>query len=390
MARGFLEMKIVRTYKYKLKPSKSVVAKFERWLDVCRELYNAGLQERRDAWQLERKNVSFYDQSRQLPQIKELREDVAEVQSQVLQNILRRLDKTFQAFFRRTKTGEKAGFPRFKSEKRFNSFTYPQRQGTFNLSGNLLTISKIGSVRLYLSREVIGNIRTCTIKREISDWFVYFVAESESESMPKTNKRVGIDMGIENFATLSDGTQIENPRFFEGFQKKMRVTQRKLARRQKNSKRRKQIVIQLGNLHTKIRNSRNDFQHKISNSLIRKFDLIVIEDLNTKAMSKGIFAKQINDVAWSSFFQKLLYKAESADKKVIKVNPNGTSQTCICGQRVEKILRVRWHQCSNCGLSCHRDIVSAQVILKLGLGNSLKDVTYWVAESVSLETVCFI
>lgn len=382
-------MKVVRAYKYKLKPSKSVIAKFQRWLSICREVYNAGLQERRDAWKLERKNISFYDQSRQLPQIKEIREDVLEVHAQVLQNVLNRLDKTFQAFFRRVKNSEKAGYPRFKGENRFSSFTYPQMKWGFRIEGNKLHLSKIGSVRIKLHREITGNIKTCTVKREISGWFVIFVVEINSEMLPKANNQIGIDVGIENFLTLSDGTQIKNPRFFEVLQKKIRVAQRRISRRRKGSTGRRKAIMQLGKLHKKTKNSRSDFQHKISRSLINKFDLIAIENLNIKAMSRGLFAKQINDVAWGSFFQKLLYKAESAGRKVIKVNPYGTSQTCTCGQRVEKTINVRWHQCLNCGLSCHRDIVSAQVILKLGLGNNLKDITYRVTESVSLETVCF-
>jgi putative transposase len=372
MARGFLAMKVVRAYKYKLKPSKSVIAKFEHWLSICRELYNAGLQERRDAWKLERKNISYCEQSKQLPQIKEIREDVSEVYSQVLQNVLKSLDRNFQAFFKRIENGEKAGYPRFKNENRFNSFTYPQMRRVFKLVGNKLTIAKIGSVRLHLSREIVGEIKTCTIKRESSGWFVIFVIESDSDTLPKTNKQIGIDVGIENFLTLSDGTQIKNSRFFEQLQKKIRVAQRRVSRRRKNSNRRRKAVIQLKKLYAKVRNSRNDFQHKISRSLINEFDLIAIENLNVEAMSRSLFAKQLNDVAWGNFFQKLLYKAESAGRKVVKVNPNGTSQTCICGQRVEKTLSIRWHQCSNCGLSCHRDIVSAQIILNRAVGQTVK------------------
>lgn len=365
-------MKVVRAYKYKLKPSKSIVAKFEQWLSICRELYNAGLQERRGAWQLERKNISYYDQSIQLPQVKEIREDVLEVQAQVLQNVLKRLDKTFQAFFRRVKNGEKAGYPRYKGENRFNSFTYPQMKRVFKIEGNKLTLAKIGSVRLYLSQEIIGEIKTCTIKRESSGWFVIFTVEKESRTLPKTNRQIGIDVGIENFATLSDGTQIENSRFFEQLQKKVRVAQRRVSRRHRKSNQRRKAVVQLRKLYEKIRNSRNDFQHKVSRSLINKFDLIAIENLNIAGMSKGILAKQIGDVAWGDFFQKLIYKAESAGRKVVKVNPNGTSQTCICGHRVEKTLKERWHECSSCGLSCHRDIVSAQVILNRAVGQTVK------------------
>lgn len=377
-------MKIVRMYKFKIrKPSKKVVQTFEQTLALCGELYNAALQERRDAWKLSSKSVVFVEQCRQLPEIKKIREDLAQVQSQVLQNVLRRLSRTFDNFFRRKQNGEKSGFPRFKSQNRYNSFTYPQMKNAFWLNGDVLQLSKIGKVRLHLSREIKGTIKTCTIKREISGWFVFFAVERESETLPKTNKQIGIDVGIENFLTLSDGTQIENPRFFERLQKKTRVAQRRISRRQKNSNRRRKAVIQLGKLHKRIKNSRSDFQHKISRSLVNEFDLIAIEDLNVLAMSKGFLAKQISDVAWGNFFRKLLYKAESAGRRVVKVNPSGTSQTCICGQRVEKTLSVRWHKCSKCNLSCHRDIVSAQVILNRAVGQTVK------ALSKSVELLAF-
>lgn len=380
-------MPIVRAYKYKLKPSKSVIAKFEQWLSICRELYNAGLQERRDAWQFERKSISFYEQSKQLPQIKEIREDVLEVQSQVLQNILRRLDRTFQAFFRRIKKGEKAGYPRFKGINKFDSFTYPQMKGTFRLEGNKLYLGKIGSVKVRLHREITGNIKTCTIKQEVSGWFAIFTVEVENEILQKTNQCIGVDVGIENFLTLSDGRQIKNFKYYESTQKKLRVAQRRVSRRRKNSSGRRKAVIQLRKIHQKIKDQRKDYGHKVSTWLIQNYDLIAIENLNILGMSKGFLSKQILDVAWSSFFQKLLYKAESADRKVIKVNPNGTSQTCVCGELNRKKLSTRWHHCLACGYSVHRDVNSAQVILKLGLGSSLKDKTYRVADSVSLKTV---
>jgi putative transposase len=142
-------------------------------------------------------------------------------------------------------------------------------------------------------------------------------------------------------------------------------------------------------IHAKIRNQRNDFQHQASRLLVDSYDLIAIEDLNIKGLSKGILAKQVHDVAWKSFFNKLAYKAESADKQLIKVNPNGTSQTCVCGERVEKTLATRWHHCLKCGLSEHRDIVSSKIILNRALGLSVKDVTYAVRQSVSLEAACF-
>jgi len=377
--------KIIRkSFKFRIYPSRAQTLILENTLDLCRELYNAALQERRDAWNLNETSISYFDQQNQLPEIKKIREDLKSVYSQVLCDVLKRCEKSFDGFFRRAKLKQKAGFPRFKGESGFDSFCYAQ--SGFSLDENKLKLSKIGKIKVKLSREIIGKVKTCTIKREVGKWFVVFSVETFAEILPKTKEQIGIDAGIENFITLSDGTQIENFRFFERTQKKLRVAQRTVSRRKKYSNSWKKAKTQVSKIHAKIRNQRNDFQHKISTNLVKDFDLIAIEKLNISGMSKGIFSKQIHDVAWSNFFSMLRYKAECADKKLVEVNPNGTSQTCICGERVEKKLNIRTHHCDKCGYKNHRDIVSAQVILKLGLGHSLKDLTYLSRESVSLES----
>jgi len=376
----------VKAFKFKIiRPSKEIVAKFVQILSLCRELYNAGLQERRDAYKLNQISISYQDQQNQLPEIKTIRDDLSNVYSQVLQDALKRLDKTFKAFFSRVKKSEKAGFPRFKGENRYESFTFPQATGGFRLEGNKLFLSKIGKVKIRLSQMMVGRVKTCTIKREVSGWFVIFTVETEQELLPKTNQTIGIDVGIENFLTLSDGTQIENFKYFEASQKQLRLVQRSVSRKKKGSHSRRKAVLRLKKIHQKIKHQRKDFAHKISTCLVKEFDVIAIEDLNILGMSKGILAKQIHDVAWNDFFQKLTYKAENAGKKLIKVNPNGTSQTCICGGRVEKTLAQRQHHCVQCGYSNHRDIVSAQVILKRAVGQTVKAKTYAVGQSVALE-----
>jgi len=377
--------KVIRkSFKFRIYPTKSQVEKLEMTLDLCRELYNAALQERRDAWKLNRISVSYFDQQNQLPEIKKFRNDLKGVHSQILQDVLKRVDKTYKSYFERKQKGIKAGCPHFKGENRFNSFCYAQ--SGFSLDENKLTLSKIGKVKIKLSRDVIGKVKTCTIKSEAEKWFVIFSVETFAEVLPKTNKQIGIDAGIESFMTLSDGTQIENFRFYESAQKKIRLAQRRVSRREKYSNRWKKVQAQVSIIHAKIKNQRNDFQHKVSTQLVKYFDLIAIEKLNVLGMSKGILSKQITDVAWSGFFEMLRYKAECADKKLIEVNPSGTSQICICGEKVEKTLKIRTHHCDKCGYENHRDIVSAQVILKLGLGHSLKDITYLGGESVSLES----
>jgi putative transposase len=373
----------MKAYKFKLKVSKTIKRKLEETLSVCCEIYNAALQERRDAWQLNRISINYHAQSAQLPEIKLIRDDVNGIYSQILQDVLRRVSKTFDAFFARVMRGDKAGFPRFKSVSRFDSFCFPQ--SGFKLVGDKLTLSKIGSLKLRLSRTIEGRVKTCTIKREASGWFVIFTAEDAPKLLPKTGKQIGLDVGIESFVTLSDGSAIDNFKYYETSVKQLRRAQRRVSRRKKGSKGRIKAIVFLQKIHEKIHRQRTDFQHKISTNLVKEFDLIAVEALNIKGMSRGILSKQIYDVAWRSFFSKLKYKAENAGRELIEVNPSGTSQTCVCGATVKKDLSVRWHCCKVCGLSEHRDSVSAKIILSRA-GQTRKDVTYALTQSVFLES----
>lgn len=357
---------ISKSFKFRIcEPSKIVQANLEQTLNLCRNLYNAALQERRDAYKLNRISLNYYDQANQLKEIKQTNSEYKDIHSQVLQDVLKRLDKTFKAFYSRAKQG-KAGFPRFKSVNRYDSFCFPQ--SGFSLTGDKLTLSKIGKVKIKLSRKIQGKIKTCQIKREINKWFVIFTVETTAEPLPKTGESVGIDMGIESFATLSNGTQIDNWKYYESAQKELRRAQRSVSRKKKGSNNRKKAVLKLRKIHQKIKNRRADFQHKVSTMLVQNYDVICIEKLNILGMSKGILSKQIHDASWSSFFGMLRYKAENADKRLIEVNPNWTSQDCsACGERVKKGLSVRVHHCSNCGLKIHRDTNAAINILSAGI-----------------------
>lgn len=346
----------MKAYKYKLKVSKAVAAKFESTLSVCRELYNAALQERRDAWKVARESVNFARQSAQLPHIKGERADVADVYAQVLQDTLRRVDKTFQAFFRRVKAGQKAGYPRFKGARRYDSFTYPQ--GGFKLDGDKLTLSKIGSVRVRLSRPVEGRVKTCTVKREADGWFVVFaVEENQCRYFPKTGAGVGVDVGLENFATLSTGEAVANPEYLRKAERALKKAQRKVSRRKRGGNRRRKAVALLAKRHLKVKRQRLDFFHKLSLRLIREFDSVAFEELNIKGMMMNhSLAKSISDAAWATFISIHTAKAENAGRHVVKVPAQYTSQDCSgCGARVLKSLAVREHRCAACGLVLHRD-----------------------------------
>lgn len=353
----------MKALKYKLKTNKKFVRACERTLDVCRELYNASIQERRDAWQINHVSISYALQSAQLPAIKAERQDVKDVYAQVLQDTIRRSDRAFSAFFRRVKAGETPGFPRFKGKDRYDSFTYPQ--DGFKVEGDKLHLSKIGSCRMRLSRPIEGKIKTCTIKRECDGWYVIFTVENDPlPPLPATGEFVGIDMGLESFATLSTGEQVENPRFLRQSEDALAKAQRKLSTKKRgSSKRRKQKKI-VSQIHRKIQNQRKDHAHKLSNDLIERFDIIAVENLNVKGLQRSNLAKSISDASWSTFTGILSYKAEEAGRKIVFVDPKYTSQDCSrCGHRETKELSVRIHDCSRCGLVLHLDHNAAINIL---------------------------
>jgi putative transposase len=207
------------------------------------------------------------------------------------------------------------------------------------------------------------------VKREADKWYACFNVECQSKPLPQSTEEIGLDVGLSAFATLSDGTEIENPRHYREAQAKLRRAQRKVARRKRGSHNRQKATLELQRTHAHIRNQRADFHHKVARTMVNRYGLIAVEDLNVKGLASGFLAKSVNDAGWSSFITKLADKAAEAGRVLVKVDPRGTSQTCLCGAHVPKTLKLRWHQCGECGLSAPRDHVSAQLIL--GLGRSL-------------------
>ena len=259
---------MLKAFKFRIFPGRSQTTKLEHTLEVCRELYNAALSERRNAWKLARISITYLDQQNVLPEIKAIREDVAGLHSQVLQDVLRRLDKTFKAFFTRIRKGAKAGFPRFKGKNRYNSFTFAQ--SGFALQGNKLQLSKLGSFKIKWHRALVGKIKTLTItKSSTGKWFACFSVETNEEILEPNNQSVGIDVGIKSFAVFSDGTEIDNPKFFRFDEKDLAKAQRK-----RNRKRAAKI-------HERIKNRRHNFCHQVSRYLVKNFDVIVFEKLKT-------------------------------------------------------------------------------------------------------------
>ena len=358
------------TYKYRLYPNKTQRQLLVNTLESCRVLYNCALEQRKTAYKQFKISLNYNTQAKELKTLKKYVSEYKEIYSQVLQNVLLRLDDAFKKFFDRVKSGEKPGYPRFKGRGWYDSFTYPQ--SGFSLSDNRkgnqkLRLSKIGKVTVRLHRAIKGNIKTCMIKRELDKWHVCFACETKPEILPKTYKDAGIDVGIEKFAALSDGALIKNPQFLRESEAKLKYEQRKLSRKKKGSNSRKKQKHKLAKLHCKIKNRRNNFLHIESRKLVRSYDVIVFEDLRIKNMVKNHYlAKSISDASWAKFIKYVSYKAESAGKKVIFVNPRNTSQICSnCGAMVKKSLSVRVHKCP-CGLEIDRDINAAINILRAG------------------------
>jgi putative transposase len=358
-----------KTYKYKLRPTPAQERELEHVVILCRQLYNVALEQRITAWQRCRISVSRYQQEAELKDIRAEFPEYAAIHSHVLQDVLSRLDKTYQAFFRRVQRGEKAGFPRFKGRERFHSFTYKEYGNRARLDNGFLVLSKIGRIAVRWSRPVDGTRKTVTVCREADGWYVTIsCAEVPMQQLPLTGQQTGIDLGLESFATLANGEHIANPRIYRRAERHLRRAQRRVSRRVKGSHRRRKAVALLARAHQRVRRTRTDFHHKTALALVRAYDTIYHEDLQTANLLRNHhLAKSIADAGWSAFLRILSCKAAEAGKTVVAVPPAFTSQACSgCGVLVHKGLSVRWHACPECGTSLHRDHNAARNILHLG------------------------
>ena len=360
-----------KTFKYRIFPTHVQATKLNKTLDSCRWLYNHFLEERKNAWEAEKKSISRYVQVNSLPILKAGQPFLQDVFSQCLQEIAVRLDLAFRAFFRRAKAGEKPGYPRFRGKFRYDSFTYPQ--SGFKLLKNVVQLSKIGSIRIKLHRPVEGQIKTCTVRRNpTGKWFVSFTCDIEYVPAEQPiQPTIGIDMGLESFATLSNGEKIENPRFFRQEEDALKKAQRKLSKQEKRTKARTKARKVVVRVYERINWKRHNFAHQESRKLVNRFNTICIEDLSINNMMKDNFRclnKSISDAAWRQFLEYLRYKAEYAGAQCIRVNPAYTSQICsVCGNRHKLELSQRIYHCPACGFSVDRDINAAINILSLGI-----------------------
>ncbi len=380
-----------KAYKYRIYPTKKQAHLLNEQLALCAELYNAALQERRDAYKLCGKSITFIQQSAQLPDIKETRPEYEAIYSQVLQEVLHRVDKAFQAFFRRVKAGQPPGYPRFKSRFRYDSLTYPQSGFGIDEQGKL-ALSKIGHLKMVQHRPCKGVVKTCSsIRSATGKWYVVFSCdEVEPDPVPPSEEHVGIDVGLKAFAYLSDGSHIDNPRFFRQEEKALAKAQRNLSKGAKGTPERAKRRQVVARIHERIRWRRENFVQQESRRLVDRFGLIAVEALVVRnlvkrptpkqdeetgqyvpngASSKSGLNKSIVDAAWSAFFSALSAKVEETGRTVIKVPPAYTTQACHdCGHRQEMPMSVRVYACEQCGVLRDRDHNASLNILQTALG----------------------
>jgi putative transposase len=361
------------TFKYRLKPTQAQRRQLEQTLELCRWVYNETLATRKNAYEQRGESVSLYGTQKLLPTWKEAKPELKQAHSQVLQNVQMRVDLAYQAFFRRVKAGEKPGYPRFKGYGWYDSITYPQYGNGVSLEDHTLRLSKIGDVRVVMHRPIEGMIKTVTVQRSAGKWYACISCEVEPRPLPVSSEVVGVDLGLKTFAVLSTGDQIERQRWMKQDTKDITRLQRKKEQYPKGSPERRKVIVALNHAYQRSNNRRNDFAHQESRKLVNRFGLMVFEKLDIQDMQGNgnrIVNRGIADVAWARFVQYTAYKAESAGRGVVLVNPRGTTQMCSgCGKIVPKDLSVRLHDCPHCGLKLDRDLNAALNILARGLAS---------------------
>ena len=376
---------MIRSYRFPLRPTKAQSRDLGTMLSAHRFLWNRCLSMRQLAWDF-KCSVTYSEQSSWFKTERGTNNWFRAMEFTSAQATMRRLDRSFKAFFAGCKgTGPKRGHPKFKRPDELDSVEFPKVGSGIQLSKDLrrAKIRWVGRVRLHAYRDIKGEVRTLRIKREGTKWFLIVCCDvGEPVGEPSLNPAVGIDVGLESFATLSNGEQVPNPRFLKAALPALRRASRTLERRTKRdkdrrvfgrqSRRRDRAKAALRRIHGKVRNQRSDFVHKVSRDLVRRFGTIAVERLQISNMlGSHRLARSISDAAWRRCLEATRYKSEESLVAFAEVDPRGTSQLCSgCGLKVPKGLSVRLHQCPHCGLVLHRDVNAARNILSRALART--------------------
>jgi putative transposase len=381
------------SYQYKLRPTKQQKVEIDRWLSMLCAQYNYLLASRFNWYEQNRcpinacplvcylpelrDNPDYYSQKKTLPSLKKTHPWYGDIYSQVLQDVVKRVKATFDRFLGGDKNGKRSGRPRRKSPDRYRTLTYPQIKETC-LQGNLIDFPKLDKIKVILHRPIPTGfkIKTASITKKADGYYVTLSLEDATVPTIKPNFNpdsiTGIDVGLKEFLTTSEGETVAIPQHYRKSQKRLRVIQKRVSRRKKGSNRRQKTVKQLGKQHKKVADKRKDFHFKTANNLLKKYDVVAVEDLNVKGLARTRLAKSILDAGWASFLSILTNKAANAGLLVIPVKASGTSQDCSsCGVKVSKKLHERWHSCPHCGCSLDRDHNAAINIKKRAVGHSV-------------------
>jgi putative transposase len=360
-----------KAFQYRIYPTKKQTGILERQLEVCRWLYNNTLAYRKEAWDERQEHVSYFELKRRIPLLKAEHPELKLVYAQCLQNVTERVDLAFKAFYRRVKEGAKEpGYPRFKGYGRYDSFTFTQAPDGCQIKDGRLVLFNVGHVKIVLHRPMRGKVKTCTIRRSSTGkWYATFSCECEPKRLEPTPAKVGIDVGLATFATLSSGEAIENQRFFRKEEKALAKVQRKHAKLAKGTPERRKHRKAVARVHERVKFRRDNFTHQQSRQIVDRYGLICVEDLTVNRMTHNhCLAKSISDAAWSAFFGQLSCKAEEAGRQFVQVNPAYTTQDCSrCHHRQKMPLSERVYQCPCCLLSIDRDLNASRNILRVGL-----------------------
>jgi len=372
-------------------------------LEVLRGVYNSLLHEREFLYQTTGKGIGQFAQEKHFTHWKKDHLELTEVHAHLLQSVALRVNLAYCAFFRHVRENAKkppherepVGYPRPKGRGQYASFTFKQFGSGVQFKRGSLYVSKIGEIKGKFHREMVGTPKTATVKRDGAKWYVSITCEMPPEPLPKSEEAIGIDVGLEKFAALSNGEFIENPRFVRQDEKMLAKAQRKFekVKNKHRTKARRKAKKVVARIHERIRNRRHDFTHQTARRLVNRFGVIAVESLSVDNMmaspaskpdpeNEGQFLpngasqkaglnKSIADVSWSMFRSVLTAKAESACREVYAVDPRYTSQDChACGYRpdgkecrTKKTLKDRWHLCPMCGESVDRDTNAAINIL---------------------------
>lgn len=362
---------VLRSYRYRLTPTRAQDATLMTWLRLTRELYNAALQERRDAWQKQRARVTEFDQMHALVEIRKVRPEFQALPIIVLRGAIRRLDRAFAGFFRRCKAHEKPGYPRFRGRNRWCSLLLDDLGGKVPIcaGGRRIKVPLLGKVKVNLHRPLEGTPKAMRLKLDgDGHWYVTFACiDVPTKPLPPTGRDVGVDVGLATFAATSDGEMFANPRPLAATRLKVERAQRVVSRRVRGSGRRRAAGHLLGRLHAHVANVRRQHAIDVARALVAKYDTIYVEALNIQGLACSMLAKSVHDAGWGVFLHWLGVKAEEAGRQAVEVNPSGTSQVCSdCGAEVRKTLAVRVHDCPHCGYVVDRDVNAARNILALG------------------------